>query len=91
VVIIPAGVPHGFSAIEKSITYEVVRVDQKILPLKILTIAKLRTMNIYFWQLLSGRYLLAVSNSGRAGSTRFFVANRARIAFRLQRIRVVPR
>jgi len=35
VVIIPAGVPHGFSAIEKSITYEVVRVDSgKILPLK---------------------------------------------------------
>jgi hypothetical protein len=27
VVIIPAGVPHGFSAIENSITYEVVRVD----------------------------------------------------------------
>src|SRR5213082_328538 len=35
VVIIPAGVPHGFSAIEKSITYEVVRIDSgKILPLK---------------------------------------------------------
>ena len=35
VVIIPAGVAHGFSAIEKSITYEVVRVDSgKILPLK---------------------------------------------------------
>ena len=35
VVIIPAGVPHGFSAIEKSITYEVVRVDSgKMLPLK---------------------------------------------------------
>jgi hypothetical protein len=35
VVIIPAGVPHGFSAIEKSITYQVVRVDSgKILPLK---------------------------------------------------------
>jgi len=35
VVIIPAGVPHGFSAIETSITYEVVRVDSgKILPLK---------------------------------------------------------
>ena len=35
VVIIPAGVPHGFSAIDKSITYEVVRVDSgKILPLK---------------------------------------------------------
>jgi Cupin len=35
VVIIPAGVPHGFSAIEKSITYEVVRVDSgKTLPLK---------------------------------------------------------
>lgn len=35
VVIIPAGVPHGFSAIEKSITSEVVRVDSgKILPLK---------------------------------------------------------
>jgi len=27
VVIIPAGVPHGFSAIEKSITYVLVRVD----------------------------------------------------------------
>jgi hypothetical protein len=27
IVIIPAGVPHGFSAIEKSITYQVVRVD----------------------------------------------------------------
>src|ERR1051326_3173859 len=27
VIIIPAGVPHGFSAIEKSITYEVVRID----------------------------------------------------------------
>jgi Cupin len=27
IVIIPAGVPHGLSAIEKSITYEVVRVD----------------------------------------------------------------
>jgi hypothetical protein len=26
-VIIPAGVPHGFSAIEKFITYEVIRVD----------------------------------------------------------------
>jgi len=35
VVVIPAGVPHGFSAIEKSITYEVVRVDSgKTLPLK---------------------------------------------------------
>src|SRR6476620_2162709 len=35
VVIIPAGVPHGFSAIEKSITYEVVRIDPaKMLPLK---------------------------------------------------------
>src|SRR5437868_5639422 len=35
VVIIPPGVPHGFSAIEKSITYEVVRIDsEKILPLK---------------------------------------------------------
>ena len=35
VVIIPAGVPHGFSAIEKSITYEVVRIDSgKTLPLK---------------------------------------------------------
>ncbi len=35
VVIIPAGVPHGFSAIEKSIIYEVVRVDSgKTLPLK---------------------------------------------------------
>jgi hypothetical protein len=34
-VIIPAGVPHGFSAIEKSITYEVVRIDSgKTLPLK---------------------------------------------------------
>jgi hypothetical protein len=33
--IIPAGVPHGFSAIEKSITYEVIRIDSgKILPLK---------------------------------------------------------
>jgi hypothetical protein len=27
VVIIPAGVPHGFSTIDKSITYEVVRID----------------------------------------------------------------
>lgn len=35
VVIIPAGVPLGFSAIEKSITYEVVRIDSgKTLPLK---------------------------------------------------------
>src|SRR5438552_7998461 len=35
VVIIPAGVPHGFRAIEKSITYEVVRiVSVKTLPLK---------------------------------------------------------
>ena len=35
VVIIPAGVPHGFSAIEKSITYEVVRIDLgKTLPVK---------------------------------------------------------
>ena len=35
VVIIPAGVPHGFSAIERSITYEVVRIDSgKTLPLK---------------------------------------------------------
>lgn len=35
VVIIPAGVPHGFSAIEKSITYEVVRIDSgKTLPLR---------------------------------------------------------
>jgi hypothetical protein len=35
VMIIPAGVPHGFSAIEKSITYEVVRIDSgKTLPLK---------------------------------------------------------
>jgi hypothetical protein len=35
VVIIPAGVLHGFRAIEKSITYEVVRVDSgKTLPLK---------------------------------------------------------
>jgi hypothetical protein len=35
VVIIPAGVPHGFSTIEKSITYEVVRIDSgKILPIK---------------------------------------------------------
>jgi hypothetical protein len=35
VVIIPAGVPHGFTAIEKSITYEVVRIDSgKTLPLK---------------------------------------------------------
>jgi hypothetical protein len=35
VLIIPAGVPHGFSAIEKSITYQVVRIDSgKVLPLK---------------------------------------------------------
>jgi hypothetical protein len=35
VVIIPAGVPHGFSAIEKEITYQVVRIDSgKVLPLK---------------------------------------------------------
>jgi Cupin len=35
VVIVPPGVPHGFSAIEKSITYEVVRVDSgKVLPLR---------------------------------------------------------
>ena len=35
VVIIPAGVPHGFSAIERSITYAVVRIDSgKTLPLK---------------------------------------------------------
>ena len=35
IVIIPAGVPHGFSAIEKSITYEVVRIDSgKTLSLK---------------------------------------------------------
>lgn len=35
VVIIPAGVPHGFSAIGKSITYEVIRIDSgKTLPLK---------------------------------------------------------
>jgi hypothetical protein len=35
VVIIPPGVPHGFSAVEQSITYEVVRVDSgKTLPLK---------------------------------------------------------
>jgi hypothetical protein len=35
VVIIPAGIPHGFSAIEKSITYEVVRVDAgKALPVE---------------------------------------------------------
>ena len=35
VVIIPPGVPHGFSAIEKEITYQVVRVDAgKVLPLK---------------------------------------------------------
>ena len=34
VVIVPPGVPHGFSAIEKSITYEVVRIDSgKVLPL----------------------------------------------------------
>ncbi len=34
VVIIPPGVPHGFSAIERSITYEVVRVDAgKVIPL----------------------------------------------------------
>ena len=35
IVIIPAGVPHGFSAIEKSISYEVVRIDsEKRLPIK---------------------------------------------------------
>jgi hypothetical protein len=35
IVIIPAGVPHGFSAIEKSIIYQVVRIDSgKTLPLK---------------------------------------------------------
>jgi AraC-like ligand binding domain len=35
IVIIPPGVPHGFSAIEKSITYEVIRIDsEKRLPLK---------------------------------------------------------
>lgn len=35
VVIVPQGVPHGFSAIEKSITYEVVRIESgKTLPLK---------------------------------------------------------
>ena len=35
IVIIPAGIPHGFSAIEKSITYEVVRIDsEKRLPIK---------------------------------------------------------
>src|SRR5438105_780840 len=35
VVIIPPGLPHGFSAIEESITYEVVRIDSgKVLPLK---------------------------------------------------------
>lgn len=35
IIIIPAGTPHGFSAIEKSITYEVVRIDSgKTLPLK---------------------------------------------------------
>ena len=35
VVIIPAGVPHGFSAIEKNITYQVVRIDSgKVIPLK---------------------------------------------------------
>jgi mannose-6-phosphate isomerase-like protein (cupin superfamily) len=35
IVVIPAGVPHGFSAIDKSITYEVVRIDSgKILPVK---------------------------------------------------------
>jgi hypothetical protein len=35
IVLIPAGVPHGFSAIDKSITYEVVRIDSgKMLPLK---------------------------------------------------------
>lgn len=35
IVLIPAGVPHGFSAIDKSITYEVVRIDSgKILPVK---------------------------------------------------------
>lgn len=35
IVIIPPGVPHGFSAIENSITYQVVRVDSgKTLPVK---------------------------------------------------------
>jgi mannose-6-phosphate isomerase-like protein (cupin superfamily) len=35
IVVIPAGIPHGFSAIEKSIMYEVVRIDSgKILPVK---------------------------------------------------------
>lgn len=35
IVVIPAGVPHGFSAIDKSITYEVVRIDSgKTLPVK---------------------------------------------------------
>jgi mannose-6-phosphate isomerase-like protein (cupin superfamily) len=35
IIIIPAGVPHGFSAIENSITYEVVRIDSaKRLPIK---------------------------------------------------------
>jgi hypothetical protein len=35
IVIIPSGVPHGFSAIEKFITYQAVRIDSgKTLPLK---------------------------------------------------------
>jgi hypothetical protein len=35
IVIIPPGVPHGFSAIEKFITYQVLRIDSgKTLPLK---------------------------------------------------------
>jgi hypothetical protein len=35
IVVIPTGVPHGFSAIDKSITYEVIRVDSgKIMPVK---------------------------------------------------------
>jgi len=34
IVIIPTGIPHGFSAIEKEITYQVVRIDSgKVLPL----------------------------------------------------------
>ena len=35
VLIIPSGIPHGFSAIEKSITCQVVRIDfGKVMPLK---------------------------------------------------------
>src|SRR5438132_5533559 len=43
VVIIPPSVPHGFSAIEKSITYQVVRIDSgKVLPLKSSSAAQAR-------------------------------------------------